>query len=188
MSGTCMKCTGGLTRAQLQVSNTNRRLWTEHVLWTRFFIVSTAFNLPDLSAVTNRLLQNPKDFAKVLCPLYGEQKAKKFEKLLTDHLLLAADLVNAAKAGNTCEAEKIRKKWYANAACIARFLACINPYWCERRWMKLLFEHLCMTEKEAVQILNGEYECSIKTFDEIEAQALKMADVMTCGIVRQFYA
>jgi hypothetical protein len=58
---------------QIQLSNTLRRLWIEHVLWTRFFIVSTAFNLPDLQAVTDRLLQNPADFASELKPLYGEQ-------------------------------------------------------------------------------------------------------------------
>lgn len=38
----------GLTYRQLQLSNTLRRLWIEHVLWTRFFIISTAFDLPDL--------------------------------------------------------------------------------------------------------------------------------------------
>lgn len=34
---------------QVEISNTLRKLWMEHVLWTRFFIVSTAFELPDLS-------------------------------------------------------------------------------------------------------------------------------------------
>ena len=41
----------GLNGCELQLSNTLRRLWFEHVLWTRFFIVSTAFNLPDLSVL-----------------------------------------------------------------------------------------------------------------------------------------
>lgn len=178
--GSCRR----LCRAQL--SETIRRLWIEHVLWTRFFIVSTAFTLADLPFVTQRLLQNPKDFARLLCPLYGEQKAKKFERLFTEHLLIAAQLVNAAKAGDNAEVERQRKKWYANAESIARFFACINPFWCERRWKKLLFDHLRMTENEAVQILSGEYERSIAQYDEIQAQALKMADVMTCGIIRQF--
>jgi len=171
---------------QIQLSNTLRRLWIEHVLWTRFFIVSTAFNLPDPQAVTDRLLQNPADFASELKPLYGEQRAAQFKRLLTDHLLIAAALVNAAKAGDTEEVEKQRKLWYQNAADIARFLASINPFWSEKEWRTLLFDHLRMTEDEAVFILTGQFEKSIKVYDQIQAQALHMAEVMTCGIIRQF--
>ncbi len=43
-----------------------------------------------------------------------------------------------------------------------------------------------MTEDEAVFILTGEYEKSIIEYDNIQAEALRMADVMTCGIIRQF--
>lgn len=176
----------GLTYRQLQLSNTLRRLWNEHVLWTRLFILSTAFSLPDLPVVTERLLQNPDDFAKALKPFYGEKKAMQFKQLLTDHLLIAAQLVNAAKAGKTSEVDKQRKKWYKNAEDIARFLASINCFWSEREWRELLFKHLRMTENEAVFILTGQYAKSIKEYDEIQAEALRMADVMTRGIIHQF--
>lgn len=43
-----------------------------------------------------------------------------------------------------------------------------------------------MTENEAVLTLNGQYEKSIREYDDIQAEALKMADVMTCGIIRRF--
>ncbi len=186
LPGSSRTTSGGLTCAQLRVSDTNRRLWTEHVLWTRFFIISTAFCLPDLPFVTKRLLKNPRDFADEFRPFYGEQTATRFEKLLAEHLLIAAQLVNAAKSGDTAEVEKQRKKWYANAEDIARFLSRINPFWSECVWRDLLFDHLRMTEDEAVQILTGQYERSIKKFDDIQAEALQMADVMTCGIIQQF--
>jgi len=32
-----------------------RRLWQDHVAWTRLFIVSFAADVPDLQAITNRL-------------------------------------------------------------------------------------------------------------------------------------
>ncbi len=169
-----------------ELSNTLRELWTEHVLWTRFFIVSTAFKLPDLPFVTDRLLQNPGDFAKVLSVFYGKDIAKKFEKLLTEHLLIAAELVNALKACKHAKAEALRKKWFANAKDIAEFLACINPYWNERTWKELLFEHLRLTEEEAELYLDCRFEKSIRVYDKIQDQALEMADVMTNGIVRQF--
>ncbi|MGI6162227.1 MAG: acetylglutamate kinase [Christensenellales bacterium] len=176
----------GLSCGQLELSNTIRQLWIEHVLWTRFFIVSTAFCLPDLEFVTERLLENPGDFAKVFKPFYGEQIARQLKQLLADHLLIAARLVTAAKEGDSSEVDKQRKKWYKNAEDIAEFLACINPCWSECEWKNLLFDHLRMTEDEAVFILSGQYKKGIKEYDDIQAEALEMADVMTCGIICQF--
>ncbi|NLL55747.1 MAG: acetylglutamate kinase [Clostridiales bacterium] len=170
----------------LRLCNTFRRLWIEHVLWTRSFIVSTAFSLPDLEFVTERLLQNPVDFAKAFKPFYGQQAAMQIEQLFTDHLLIAAQLVNAAKAGNTAQVNTERNRWYENAKDIAKFLASINRFWTEELWTKLLFDHLKMTEDEAVYILTGQYENSIKEYDHIQAEALTMADVMACGIAQQF--
>ena len=165
---------------------TLQRLWIEHVLWTRAFLVGTAFNNADLKETTNRLLRNPTDFANVLRPLYGSGPARKFEELLKEHLLTAAQLVNAAKAGDSQSAAQQRSKWYANADSIAAFLGSINPYWSVDTWRALLDDHLEMTENEATQILKGQYEASIAQYDEIQAQALMMAKEMAKGIARQF--
>lgn len=175
-----------LTPRQLDLLNTLRRLWIEHVLWTRMFIESTAFDLDNLDAVTKRLLRNPADFADVLRPLYGNQVAARFEKLFTDHLLIAADLVNAAKAGDNKKVEEARRQWYMNADEIAEFLGSINPYFNTKLWRNMLNEHLRMTENEAVQILTGKYPESIVQYDAIQKQALDMADDMAYGIMRQF--
>ena len=175
-----------MTPRRLALYDTLRRLWMEHVLWTRFFIVSTVFGLPDLNMVTNRLLRNPADFADVLKPLYGELKAARFKNLLTEHLKIAGDLVSAAKAGDSAKAEILRREWYANADDIAGFLNEINPYWNKKAWQTLLYDHLKMTEDEATQMLGGEYNKSIAQFDVIQEEALEMADYMSEGIFRQF--
>ncbi len=178
--------TNHISTKRIQTINTFRTLWFEHVMWTRSFLTGTAFDTKDLDASTKRLLQNPKDFAKVLKPFYGEQKANQFEKLLTEHLSIAADFVNAAKAGDTKKADELRVKWYANADEIATFLASINPYWSAKTWQALLYDHLKMTENEAVDLLTGKYEESVVEFDRIEAEAMKMADYMAQGIISQF--
>ncbi|MEA4987198.1 MAG: acetylglutamate kinase [Anaerovorax sp.] len=176
-----------ITLRQFHLFNILRRLWMEHVMWTRSFLISTASDLDDLEAVTNRLLRNPKDFAEVLRPLYGDRYSMEFKNLFTDHLLIAGALVNAAKAGDTKTVDEQRKKWYANADDIANLLGNMNPYWSKRVWKELLDEHLKMTENEAVQILTGQYEASINQYDEIEQQALLMADEMAYGIINQFH-
>lgn len=172
---------------EIYLNSTFRKLWVQHVLWTRSFIISTAANLGDLQPVTRRLLQNPGDFADELRRFYGDAKAKEFAKLLTEHLLIAAKLVNDAKAGNKAAAEADRKSWYQNADNLADFLAEINPYWDRQVWRSMLYDHLKMTENEASLRLNGQFAGDVALFDSIESQALKMADYMVEGIRRQFH-
>lgn len=171
---------------QMNIINTLRKLWEQHIMWTRSFIISTAMNLPDLDLVTKRLLRNPTDFANVLRVYYGNVKAGEFEELLRQHLLIGAALVNAAKAGDTAAATETRKKWYANADEIATFLASINPNWDKQEWQRLLYDHLRMTEDEATYRLKGQYSQDIMIFDLIEDEALRMADYMAQGIIKQF--
>lgn len=178
------KC--GYTLRQVEIKNNLRMLWEQHVHWTRSFIISTAADLDDLSEVTQRLLRNPQDFYCLLKPFYGEKTACEFKELLTQHLLIAADLVNAAKAKDEQAVSAARCKWYANAECISAFLAKINPCWNEEKWKCLFFSHLEMTEKEAVLRLNCRFAEDIAIYDMIESEALKMADYMACGIINQF--
>jgi hypothetical protein len=170
----------------IKIINLFRKLWIEHVVWTRFFIISTAADLGDLKFVTARLLRNPADFKAALKPYYGEDNAKKFSDLLTEHLMIAAQLVNAAKAGKAEVVDEERKKWYANADEIADFLSKINPNWSRAHWTIMLHDHLQLTETEATERLTGKYEQDVALFDAIEDQALTMADDMADGIIKQF--
>lgn len=173
-------------RGKEVLNNHLRLLWEQHVYWTRMFLVSVAFDLPDKDFVTNRLLRNPKDFEAALIPFYGKEIAGKFEELFTAHLVIASELVNAAKEGNTLAAADAEKRWYENADQIAEFLSDINPFWSMQEWQKMLYTHLAMTKEEAVNILTKKYEDSVTDFDEIEKQALVMADMMVMGIMQQF--
>ncbi|HIZ21145.1 MAG TPA: acetylglutamate kinase [Firmicutes bacterium] len=175
----------GYTQRQICFMNRIQQLWGQHVYWTRSFIISTAAGSGDLEPVTHRLLQNPKDFAQLLAPIYGEKTAGQFQELFTQHLLIAADLVNAAKNADVSKADAARKRWYANADEIAGFLSCINPCWSQATWKKMLYSHLEMTEKEAALRLQGNYTADIAIFDRIADEAMKMANYMFCGIIKQ---
>ena len=139
-----------------------------------------------MDLVTSRLLQNPKDFEEALKPFYGNKIASSFADLFTNHLVIAAQLVKAAKAGDSNAAKDAEKRWYSNADKIAAFLAGINPYWSQDKWKRMLYEHLAMTKSEAVYMLTKNYGAGITEYDKIEKQALKMADVMAYGIIKQF--
>lgn len=171
---------------QMNLLNEMRKLWEEHVMWTRLFIISSASALADMDVTTKRLLRNPSDFAKVLEIFYGKQKAETFRSLLEEHLKIAGSIVDNAKQGNEKAVDQYTKLWYDNADKIAAFLASINPNWSEEEWGNLLHDHLRMTMDEATARLKGEYAKDTIIFDMIEEQALAMADMMAAGIIKQF--
>lgn len=175
-----------ISQEEVALRNEMRTLWEQHVAWTRMLIISIAHSLPDEELVTKRLLRNPTDMARVIAHYYGEENAAMFNKLFTNHLVLAAQLVKAAKAGNQQDAARYEKQWYQNADQIASFLHKLNPYWSEQEMRSLLYEHLALTKAQAVARLSNDFATDIATFDKIERQALEMADAFTDGIVQQF--
>jgi len=166
-----------------------RKLWEDHVTWTRLFIVSAAAGLPDKDATTQRLLQNQTDIGNAVADFYGRDAGNKLTALLRDHILLAADIVTAAKAGDTAKVNASNKKWHENAAEIATFLHGANPkHWPEATLQSAMNTHLDQTLEEATHQLKGDYAASVKDYDHVVHHILGMADVLSDGIIAQFPA
>jgi len=167
-----------------------RKLWEDHITWTRLFIVSKATvkqDLPDLKVTTDRLLQNQVDIGNAVKPFYGDAGGEQLTKLLTAHIATAADLVAAAKAGDQAAAKKADDAWYANANDIAAFLNSANPdNWPLPDMQAMMKEHLDLTEKEATDQIQGHYADSVMDYDNVHAQILQMADMLSSGIEAQF--
>ena len=111
----------------LDFQNAMRKLWEEHVTWTRLFIISVAADLPDKDVAAQRLLQNQADIGNAVKAFYGDAAGDQLTALLRDHILIAADLLVAVKSGDTAAAKADSDKWYANADAIATFLSSANP-------------------------------------------------------------
>ncbi|RLL40639.1 acetylglutamate kinase [Oceanobacillus piezotolerans] len=149
-------------------------------------INSIAFSLPDVDAVTARLLQNATDMGNLLEPFYGNRIAVKFSNLIREHLVITAKLVEAAKAGNQKAVAALKRRGFANGEENAEFLSRINRFISRNEFEEMFFEHLELTIKEAVFILQNNFKSSIAVFDKIEVEALQMADTITNAIVKQF--
>ncbi|MGH2680713.1 MAG: hypothetical protein ACRDG8_09590 [Actinomycetota bacterium] len=164
-----------------------RRLWVDHVTWTRLFIVSFAADLPDLQATTDRLLRNQVDIGDAVKPFYGERAGNRLAGLLREHILTAADVLVAAKAGDTPAFEDASDSWYRNARQIARFLHDANPnHWPLAEMRMMMRHHLDLTLEEAAHQLGGDYPASVADYDAVETEILAMADMLSKGIIRQF--
>jgi len=164
-----------------------RKLWEEHVVWTRLFIVSDVFNSPDLPPTTTRLLANQVDIGDAVKPFYGTANGNHLTALLTRHILLAAKILAAAKAGNSTSVQRAERAWYRNANQIAAFLHGLNPKnWPLAALRSMMRMHLNLTLAEAVDQLSGKYARSVKEFDVVENEILAMADTLSNGIIAQF--
>ncbi|HHU24287.1 MAG TPA: acetylglutamate kinase [Acholeplasmataceae bacterium] len=170
----------------LELNNLMRLLWEQHITWTRNVIEDIIYDLPEKDFAINRLLRNPTDFKNALTPFYGEANSAMFEQLLKEHLEVAAGIVTAAKNNDSNQVAKLTTQWFRNADEIARFLASANPYWNFLEWQKMLYDHLNLVNTEATSFLNKNLEANVALYDEMERQAMLMADELTRGIVQQF--
>ena len=78
-----------------------RDLWSDHITYTRSFIVSTAAGLPDTAEVAQRLLRNQDEIGEAIKPYYGEAAGSQLASLLRNHIQLAAKTLTAAKGTST---------------------------------------------------------------------------------------
>lgn len=163
-----------------------RKLWEDHVVWTRNVIFCLVDRLPGKDQAVNRLLQNQVDLGNAIKPYYGEEAGKKLTDLLYPHITIAAEVVNAAKANNTAALDEANKKWYANADEISEFLSKANPNWGLEEMKMMMHEHLKLTTDEAVQRIKKDYGADVIAYDKVHEAILKMSDMLADGIVKQF--
>ena len=164
-----------------------RKLWEDHITWTRLAIVSFAGGLPDLQATETRLLANQTDIANAIRPYYGAAASTKLRGLLRAHILGAVALLQAAKANDSAALGKAHDAWYANGNDIADFLSGANPRsWPRGEMRSMMKTHLDQTLDEAVNRLHGKYAADIRDYDEIHHHILRMADTLSAGIIKQF--
>jgi hypothetical protein len=173
--------------AQLAFHDQMRKLWEDHITWTRNVIISFDADLPDLNAVLARLLQNQADLGNAIKPYYGEAAGNQLTALLREHILGAAKVLAALKADDQPGLQTALAAWYANAHDIAVFLNSLNPKnWPLAEMDAMMRDHLDATTREAVARHQGDWNADVAAYDAVHAQALAMADMLSGGIIAQF--
>jgi hypothetical protein len=163
-----------------------RKLWEDHITWTRNYIISALAGLPDQDAVARRLLANQDEIGAAVANYYGKDAGDKLAALLREHITIATEVVAAAKGGNAATLDAAQKKWTRNGKDIAAFLAAANPNWPQADLEAMLQKHLDLTSGEVVARLGKKWDDDIKAYDEGHAHMLMFADALTDGIAKQF--
>ena len=176
-----------LTARQAAFHDAMRKLWEDHITWTRLAIVSFAGGLPDLQATEARLLANQVDIGNAIKPYYGSTAGNRLTALLKEHILGAVALLQAAKSGDQAQIATASAAWYANANQIADFLHAANPHaWPKTTMRAMMKTHLDQTLAEAQHRLQGNFAADVRDYDAVHRHILEMADTLSDGIMRQF--
>jgi hypothetical protein len=163
-----------------------RKLWEDHITWTRLAIISLEGGTPDTSTTVARLLQNQTDIGNAIEPYYGDAAGNQLTELLRAHILIAADVIATAKAGDTAKLADAQARWEKNADDIAAFLASANPHWKLSTMQDEMHMHLKLTTDEAVAHLQGNWDADVAAYDAVHDHILHMSDLLSAGIVKQF--
>jgi hypothetical protein len=174
--------------SSMQLHDAMRKLWSDHVVWTRLYIIAAAANDASAATASARLLRNQEDIGNAIVPYYGAAAGSRLTALLKQHILIAVDLVSAAKAGNNAKVADADRRWHVNANDLATFLSGANPNWPKATVLSMLNQHLALTTQEATARLHGRWSEDASAFDRIFNQILMMADTLSDGIVKQFPA
>ena len=166
-----------------------RKLWSDHVFWTREYVVAAIDGPPEAAqAAASRLMKNQEDIGHAVAAYYGADAGSRLTSLLKQHIEIAVELVAAAKAGQQVKTKDADARWQQNADEIAAFLSQANPNWPRQAIADAMRMHLETTTAEVLARLHREYAKDVAAFDAVYDHILHMADVLTEGIVKQFPA
>jgi len=172
--------------AACQLKQDMRKLWTDHTVWTRDYIIAAVADAPDAQAAATRLLKNQEDIGAAVATYYGRPAGDQLTALLKTHITTAVDVVKAAKAGDKAAFKTADDAWQQNAMQIADFLSKANPNWPKSTLESMMKEHLSTTTTEVQARLDKNWEADVRAWDAVYNHILKMSDALTDGIVKQF--
>ena len=162
-----------------------RKLWSDHVIWTRDYIVAAVGDQPDAQAAAGRLMKNQEDIGAAVAHYYGRPAGDKLTELLKEHIAIAVDIIKFAKAGDKAAQQQADVKWHRNGEAIAEFLSKANPNWPRATLVAMMNTHLATTTDEVVARLTKNWDADVRAFDAVYNHILMMADALTDGILKQ---
>src|SRR5262245_16825850 len=163
-----------------------RKLWSDHVFWTRGYIIAAVADQPDAQAAAARLMKNQEDIGAAVASFYGKPAGDRLTALLKEHISIAVDIITFAKAGDKTSQQQADAKWHRNGEVIADFLSQANTNWPRQTLVDMMNTHLSTTTDEVVARLTKNWDADVRAFDRVYNHILVMADALSDGIVKQF--
>lgn len=164
-----------------------RELWQYQVTWTRSYIVSVISDLDDVAVVEDKLIKNQEKIGDAVKPYYGGMAGNRLAVLLREHIVIAVEIVRAAKAGDIEALKVAQEKGRDNADAIAKLLGqARNPLWPKQFVKDTFYTHLEYVTRQVDYRLKKDWGSEINAYDDGLKHVLLLADLLAEGITEQF--
>ena len=161
-----------------------RKLWSEHAIYTKFFVNSVLANIPDADLLAARLLENQDDIGNFVKKFVSVSNGNTLTKLLQQHILAAAAAVKAVKSGNQQVIDDAVRKVFQNSREVSSFISSLNP---NKLPFKVVLKHFDEHNQFVIDMTvarnSGNFEKDIKLFDAYYSQILDFSDLLLKGLV-----
>lgn len=172
---------------QRELNNDMRQAWNRHNFWDNMFMISLFNALENTDAVQRRLMQTPEDIAAVFETFYSQPMVNQMRQMLMEHVRLAGELAAAMKNGNMERTAQLENQLNQNVDQMARLLANVNSNYDYEELRRMMRNHLNLMRDTMGAELNGEHGEAVRLMGENEDQLMELADILTEGLVQQFY-
>ena len=170
----------------VELSNTIRRRWLDITQWLKSLIYSEMLDLGNLDAIKKRLAQTSDDADLFYTLYYGPEVGYSIKLIYQNYYAHVQAMVDAYKDNNMALIEQQQILLHKDADELAKLLSRINRYWDEATMQALLYVFVENTEKQIENIVKGNYEDEIKSYDQYVDQAYRISDELTYGMIKQF--
>lgn len=172
---------------EVKLKITMRKLWEDHAIWIRQFIVDLLANLPSIDKTTERLLKNQEAIGNCIKPFFGDTAGDTLASLLKDHITITADLLKAIKTEDIIRSTTLETDAVTNAENIATFFATINPCYSRDELIEMLDTNLILVKYQFIARMNGDYNADAMYFDMNVHHILMISDYLFKGIIERFF-
>lgn len=177
----CGKNNQTTEQKSISIKETLRKLFTDHAVYTKFYISSYINNNKDSSNILDRLRDNQKEIGDYLVDFIDEENGAKMTELLLEHIKMAANGVKALKTNINIQiaVELI----FSNSKLVSEFISSFNPEKLPYETVKIHFDrHNQYVIDIAKFTLENKYDDEIKTYDEYYNHILMFSDLLSSAL------
>lgn len=161
------------------IKETLRKLFTDHDHYTHQYIISEIFQLPNLSFIVNRLMQNQEDIGLSLKSFIGTRNSNKLTDLLKEHINCASEVIKASIINSNTLKRKVNLL-FENSSDISELISSFNPEILLYDDVKKHFdEHNNYVINLTTLYLNNNYSNTIEEYDCYYTHMLFFSDMLS---------
>jgi len=172
---------------EVKLKVTTRKLWEDHAIWTRQFMVDLLADIPSIDKTTERLLKNQEAIGNCIKPFFGDTAGDTLTSLLKDRVTVTIDLLKAIKIGDVTRSTTLEIDAITNTENIATFFATINPCYSRDELIEMLDTNLILVKYQFIARMNGDYNADVMYFDMNIHHILMISDYLFKGIIERFF-